>query len=118
MASSLSGELAWPGASGRSHHERGVYIYIYIVISIYIHIYVYSYRYIHIHIYIYICAGMHHCTERKLKYTPESWKDPEALCRGAVHSKELETGCQMIYAGFPTVFGLGLEDGHAPNFWF
>ena len=34
-----------------------------------------------------------------------------------VDSKMLEHGCRVIYAGFPSFFGLGLEDGHVPTFW-
>ena len=31
--------------------------------------------------------------------------------------KKLEHGCRMIYAGFPSFFGLGSEDRYAPTFW-
>ena len=34
-----------------------------------------------------------------------------------VDSQKLEHGCRMIYAGVPSFFGLGLEDGHVPTFW-
>ena len=34
-----------------------------------------------------------------------------------VDSKELEHGCRLIYAGIPSFFVLGLEDGHVPTFW-
>ena len=33
-----------------------------------------------------------------------------------VDSEKLGHGCKIIYAGFPSFFGVGLEDGHAPNF--
>ena len=29
----------------------------------------------------------------------------------------LEQGCRMIYAGFPSFFGLGLEGGHVSTSW-
>ena len=32
-------------------------------------------------------------------------------------SKKLEHGRRLIYAGVPSFFGLGLEDGHVPSFW-
>ena len=32
-------------------------------------------------------------------------------------STQLEHGSRMIYAGLPSFFGLGLEDGLAPTFW-
>ena len=31
--------------------------------------------------------------------------------------KKLEHGCRMIYAGVPSSFALGLEDGHVSTFW-
>ena len=34
-----------------------------------------------------------------------------------VDSNTLEHGCRMMYAGFASLFGLGLEDGHVPTFW-
>ena len=34
-----------------------------------------------------------------------------------VDSKKLEHGWRMIHAGFPSFFGLGLEEGHVPTFW-
>ena len=34
-----------------------------------------------------------------------------------VDSKQLEHGCRMVYAGFPSFFGLGLEEGHVPTLW-
>ena len=36
---------------------------------------------------------------------------------GAADSKSLEHGNRMIYAGTPSVLGLGLEDGHVPTLW-
>ena len=30
---------------------------------------------------------------------------------------QLEAGCRMIYAGVPSFFRSGLEDGHVPTFW-
>ena len=33
------------------------------------------------------------------------------------HSNMLEHGCRMIYAGFASLVGLGLEDGRVPTFW-
>ena len=35
---------------------------------------------------------------------------------GTVDSKKLEHGCRMIYAGFPSSFGLGLEAVHVKTF--
>ena len=34
-----------------------------------------------------------------------------------VDSNKLEHGCRLIYAGIPSLFGLGLQDGHVPTFW-
>ena len=34
-----------------------------------------------------------------------------------VGSQKLEHGCRMIDAGFPSFFGLALDDGHVPTFW-
>ena len=34
-----------------------------------------------------------------------------------VDSKKLEHARRVIYAGFPSLLGLGLEDGHVPTFW-
>ena len=31
--------------------------------------------------------------------------------------KKLEHGCGMVYAGCPSFFGLGPEDGPIPTFW-
>ena len=31
--------------------------------------------------------------------------------------EKLEHGCKMIFAGFPSFCGLGLEDGHVPIVW-
>ena len=31
--------------------------------------------------------------------------------------KRFEHGCSMIYAGVPSFFALGLEDGHVGTFW-
>ena len=33
-------------------------------------------------------------------------------CSITVDSKKLEHGCRMIYSGFPSFSGLGLDDGH------
>ena len=33
------------------------------------------------------------------------------------NSKKWEHGCRVIYAGFPSFFGLGLLDGRVPTFW-
>ena len=33
-----------------------------------------------------------------------------------VDSKKFEYGCRIIYAGFPSFFALGSEDGHVPTF--
>ena len=30
--------------------------------------------------------------------------------------KTLERGCRMVYAGFPSFVGIGLEDGHVAQF--
>ena len=37
--------------------------------------------------------------------------------RPALDSKKSEHGCKVIYAGCPSSFGLGLEDGQIPTFW-
>ena len=34
----------------------------------------------------------------------------------AVGSKKLAHGCEMISVGFPSFFGVGLEDGHVATF--
>ena len=39
------------------------------------------------------------------------------LQQPTVDSKKLEHGCSMIYAGFPSFLGLGLEHGPVPTFW-
>ena len=31
--------------------------------------------------------------------------------------EKMEHGCRMVYAGFPSFFGLELEDRHVPTFW-
>ena len=36
------------------------------------------------------------------------------ILRHTVDSKKLEHGCRMIHIGFPSFFGLGLEDAHVP----
>ena len=43
----------------------------------------------------------------------EAWQ----LKQFTVDSKYLEHGWRMINDGFPSFFGLGLEDGHIPTFW-
>ena len=35
-----------------------------------------------------------------------------------VHSRKVEHSCRMIYAGSPSFFGLGLDDGHVPSCGF
>ena len=34
-----------------------------------------------------------------------------------VDSTKLEHRCRMVYAGFLSFFGLGLEGGHVETFW-
>ena len=34
-----------------------------------------------------------------------------------VDSRKLEHACRVLYAGCPSFFGVGLEDGHVPTFW-
>ena len=42
----------------------------------------------------------------------------DGSCFGvAVGSKKFEYGSGMIWAGFPSFFGLGLEDSHIPTCW-
>ena len=44
--------------------------------------------------------------------------DPiHAILMTLLDSKKLEHGCRMMYAGVPSFFGLGLEDGPVPTFW-
>ena len=36
--------------------------------------------------------------------------------KSTVDSKKLEQGCGTMHAGWPSFFGLGLEDGSSSNF--
>ena len=45
-------------------------------------------------------------------------REKSILETATVDSKKFEHGCRMICAGFPSVFGLGLEDGPVPTFCF
>ena len=48
-------------------------------------------------------------------YKERSNEDSGYLC--TVGFRKLENGSEMISAGLPSFFGLGLEDGHIPTFW-
>ena len=37
--------------------------------------------------------------------------------RNTVGSKKLKHGCSRIYAGIPSFYSLGLEEGRVPTFW-
>ena len=39
------------------------------------------------------------------------------ISRPTVDCKRLDYGCRRMYAGFPSDFRSGLEDGHVPTFW-
>ena len=48
----------------------------------------------------------------------ETAADVEVTSRPTtVDSNKFEHGCGRIHAGLHSFFGLGLEDGHVPNFW-
>ena len=38
-------------------------------------------------------------------------------CSMPIGSRKLEYGFRVIYALFPSFFGLGTEDGHIPTLW-
>ena len=45
-------------------------------------------------------------------------KGKSVVCSfSTVGSSKLEHGCRMIYAGSPSLFGSGLEDGQLPTPW-
>ena len=46
-----------------------------------------------------------------------AFKEVFGMEANTVDSNKLEHACKVIYAGFPSFFGLGLEDGHLPTFW-
>ena len=79
------------------------------------------------HTYIYIRIHDHasQASEQTLKAQENTRRSTIFICTGqaclggrcTVDSKKLEHECRMIFAGCPSVFGLGLECAPVPTFW-
>ena len=57
--------------------------------------------------------------ESRHELTVDSTKSGQGcrMIEDIVGSIKIGEGCRMISAGFPSFFGLELEDGHGPAFW-
>ena len=116
-----------------------VYIYIYtymcnnvclsIYLSIYLSTYLSIYRSVHLSSYVYafiitdvwpvIYSYMYiHAPKQNKKSIKAFYPSVLRRVKAAKMVGALEQGCRIIYAGVPSVFGLGLEDGHVPTFCF
>ena len=95
--------------------------------------YIYVYIYIHVHVFLEVPTVTGPRVSEAAPPSSEfrSPEEAEAETSGGgrgppasqgffyltVDSKKLEHGCRLIYAGFPSIFGLGLGNCHVPTFW-